>query len=131
MPERLSNMPRGVKTARTVNKAPRRDLITKDYDGTQEYATVTKMLGNGRVLVVYQVGPEKKEIQATIRGSMRRREWVNVNDLVLVAFRDFGETHDIIRKFSDTEVHELRRLGELDLVVCVEEDDDEVVFEDI
>lgn len=124
-------MPRGVKTARTVNKAPRRDLITKDYDGTQEYATVTKMLGNGRVLVVYQVGPEKKEIQATIRGSMRRREWVNVNDLVLVAFRDFGETHDIIRKFSDTEVHELRRLGELDLVVCVEEDDDEVVFEDI
>ena len=124
-------MPRGVKTARTVNKAPRRDLITKDYDGTQEYATVTKMLGNGRVLVVYQVGPEKKEIQATIRGSMRRREWVNVNDLVLIAFRDFGETHDIIRKFSDTEVHELRRLGELDLVVCVEEDDDEVVFEDI
>ena len=124
-------MPRGVKTARTVNKAPRRDLITKDYDGTQEYATVTKMLGNGRVLVVYQVGPEKKEIQATIRGSMRRREWVNVNDLVLVAFRDFGDTHDIIRKFSDTEVHELRRLGELDLVVCVEEDDDEVVFEDI
>lgn len=89
------------------------------------------MLGNGRVLVVYQIGPEKKEIQATIRGSMRRREWVNVNDLVLIAFRDFGETHDIIRKFSDSEVHELRRLGELDLVVCVEEDDDEVVFEDI
>jgi initiation factor 1A len=125
-------MPRGVKTARTINKAPKRDFVTKDYDGTQSYGTVTKLLGHGRVLVMMEDnGVPAGEKQCSIRGSMRKREWVNMNDVVLVAFREFGETHDIIRKYTDAEVHELKRLGELVTTLQGETTETDVVFEDI
>lgn len=125
-------MPRGVKTARTINKAPKRDFVTKDYDGTQSYGTVTKLLGHGRVLVMMEDnGVPAGEKQCSIRGSMRKREWVNMNDVVLVAFREFGETHDIIRKYTDAEVHELKRLGELVTTLQGETAESDVVFEDI
>ena len=133
-----------------MNKAPRRELITKDYDGMQSYGAVTKILGNGRMLVkMYvdidsEIGENNKgEKQCTVRGSMRRREWVNMHDVVLVAFREFGDTHDIIRKYSDAEVAELRRLGELTIDAMPKLDDDDcgdvcggdagvdIVFEDI
>ena len=125
-------MPRGVKTARTIKKAPKRDFVTKDYDGTQSYGTVTKLLGHGRVLVMLEDnGVPAGEKQCSIRGSMRKREWVNMNDVVLVAFREFGETHDIIRKYTDNEVHELKRLGELVTAQPGETAEADVVFEDI
>lgn len=125
-------MPRGVKTARTINKAPKRDFVTKDYDGTQSYGTVTKLLGHGRVVVMLEEnGVPAGEKQCSIRGSMRKREWVNMNDIVLVAFREFGETHDIIRKYTDAEVHELKRLGELVTTLQGETAETDVVFEDI
>jgi|APGre2960657444_1045066.scaffolds.fasta_scaffold05711_6 initiation factor 1A len=125
-------MPRGVKTARTINKAPKRDFVTKDYDGTQSYGTVTKLLGHGRVVVMLEEnGVPAGEKQCSIRGSMRKREWVNMNDIVLVAFREFGETHDIIRKYTDAEVHELKRLGELVTSLQGETAETDVVFEDI
>ena len=125
-------MPRGVKTARTINKAPKRDFVTKDYDGTQSYGTVTKLLGHGRVVVMLEEnGVPAGEKQCSIRGSMRKREWVNMNDIVLVAFREFGETHDIIRKYTDAEVHELKRLGELVTTLQGETAEADVVFEDI
>ena len=125
-------MPRGVKTARSMNKAPRREFVTKDYDGSQSYGTVTKILGNGRMMVLLEDSTEK---QCTVRGSMRRREWVNNNDVVLVSFRDFDtKTADIIRKYTDAEASELRRLGELvapDPAIANNDDDVEIVFEDI
>jgi len=115
-----------------MNKAPRREFVTKDYDGSQSYGTVTKILGNGRMMVLLEDSTEK---QCTVRGSMRRREWVNNNDVVLVSFRDFDtKTADIIRKYTDAEASELRRLGELvapDPAIANNDDDVEIVFEDI
>jgi translation initiation factor 1A len=121
-------MPRGVKTARSVNRTPKREFVLKSDD--QDYAIVTKILGNNRMLVKFQDASEK---QCTIRGSMRKREWVNMNDIVLVAFRDFGDTHDIIRKYTDDEVSQLKRLGEWDpiLTTADEPEDVEIVFEDV
>ena len=125
-------MPRGVKTARSVNKAPRREFVTKDYDGSQSYGTVTKLLGNGRMLVLLE---DVTERQCTVRGSMRRREWVNINDVVLVSFLDFDDTTaDIIRRYTDAEATELRRLGELVAPRPKDDsdpDDVEIVFEDL
>lgn len=120
-------MPRGVKTARSVNKAPKREMIFRD-DG-QEYGMVTKILGNSRMMVKFVDASEK---QCTVRGSMRKREWVNINDLVLVAFRDFGDQHDIIRRYTEDEVSYLKKIGEWDPTSTVEEPEDaEIVFEDV
>lgn len=129
-------MPRGVKTARSVNRAPKRELITKDRDGSQAYGVVTKLLGNGRMSVKLEDGTE---CTCKVRGSMRRREWVNLNDWVLVAYREFGgshgDSHDIVRKYAADEVQQLRYFGELDEAAQAEEPEDPadhyVTFEDI
>lgn len=121
-------MPRGVKTARSVNKTPKRTLETKDCDGTQAYGIVTKLLGNGRMQVKLE---DAGEATCKVRGSMRKREWVNLNDWVLVAFRDFGDSHDIIRRYSPEEVHQLKYLGEIVEPTEREDDDNLVTFEDI
>lgn len=88
-----------------------RELVLRE-DG-QLYACVTKMLGNGRVTAMCSDGVERL---CKIRGSMRKREWVRVGDAVLVGLRDFQDAKaDVIFKYTDAEVHRLRRLGE-DLV---------------
>lgn len=79
-------------------------------DDSQAYARVTKMLGNNRVRARLEAGPE---CTCKIRGSMRRREWVNVGDLVLVALRSelAGDTADIVHKYSPPEAQCLLRMG--------------------
>lgn len=120
-------MPRGVKTARSVNKAPKREILFRDNG--QDYGIVTKILGNSRMLVKF---PDNTEKQCTVRGSMRKREWVNMNDVVLVAFRDFGDQHDIIRRYTEDEVAYLKKIGEWDVAVAIQEPEDaEIVFEDV
>lgn len=76
----------------------------------QQYARVTKMLGNGRLMAACGDGVERL---CKIRGSMRRREWVRVGDVVLVALRDFQDDKaDVVFRYQDAEVHRLKRLGE-------------------
>lgn len=110
-----------------MNKYPKRELVTKD-DG-QCYGIVTKMLGNGRMMVTFE-GPERMEKRCTVRGNMRRREWVHLNDVVLVALREFGDAHDIVRRYTPEEVEQLKRLGELGTDQYSDEEND-IVFEDI
>lgn len=102
-------------------------------DDDQRYGIVTKLLGNNRVMVnIIEDNTVSRECRCTIRGSMRRREWIRVDNVVLVALRDFADdVHDIIGKYNDDEVKTLTRMGEL---VIPEEDDDDtvdIVFEDV
>lgn len=124
-------MPRGVKTARSVNRTVKRELVTSDDD--QAYGVVTRLLGNSRVEVNMIQDSAFVECRCTIRGSMRRREWVHVNDIVLISLRDFGDTHDVILRYTDDEVQMLKRIGELVLPTDKdqEEEDVEIVFEDV
>jgi initiation factor 1A len=62
----------------------KREMLFKE-DG-QVYGRATAMLGNGRLRAKCDDGVERL---CKIRGSMRRREFVHVGDLVLVALRDF------------------------------------------
>lgn len=94
-------------------------------DEGQEYARVVAMLGNGRVRAKFSDGTER---QCRIRGSMRRREWVHVGDIVLVALRDLaGEKADIVFKYQQAEAQRLRRMGE---PVAIAADEEEAVMED-
>lgn len=92
----------------------------------QEYARVVSMLGNGRVKAKFSDGNERA---CKIRGSMRRREWVHVGDVVLVALRDLaGEKADIIFRYQPPEVQRLRKLGE---AVHILGDEDEANMDEL
>ena len=103
-------------------------------DDGQAYAKVTKMLGNNRCSTKDADGVERLAI---IRGNMRRRQWINVRDLVLLALRDFQDDKaDIVHRYPDEEVRRLVRYGEItkefanDLDPEVEDREDVVVFGD-
>jgi initiation factor 1A len=138
-------MPRGVKTARSVRKATAvsRELVVRQDH--QHYGIVTKLLGNNRILVNIIDGKDLIECPCTIRGSMRRREWIHVNDVVLVACRGMHgtcqleekEVHDVVVRYREDEVLHLKRFGELVIPektndftgeISVEHD---IVFEDV
>ena len=66
---------------------------------------------------------------------MRKREWVRVGDVVLIALREFQDGKaDVVFKYQDAEVHRLRKMGEdvsfLAAAEHVDADDDVVQFED-
>lgn len=91
------------------NEPQKRELQGKEDD--QEYAQITKMLGNSRLEC--QCGDGMKRI-GVICGGMRRRVWMTVGDIVLVSKRDFEEGKvDIIGKYNQDEAKELLKRGEL------------------
>ena len=87
----------------------RRDLIFKE-DG-QEYAQVLKMLGDGRLALQCYDGVARTGL---IRGTMRRRVWINTGDIVLIGLREFQEDKaDVIGKYTADEARNLQSYGEL------------------
>lgn len=87
----------------------KRELILADED--QEYAQITKMLGNGRVQATCFDGSIRI---AHIRGKLRKKVWMAQGDIILVALRDFQDgAADVVHKFNADEARQLVSLGEL------------------
>lgn len=100
-----------------------------------EYAQVVRMLGNGRC--------ESKCFDGTtrlchIRGKLRKKVWVNAQDIVLVGLRDYQDDKaDIILKYSPDEARNLIKYGEIPDTTAINEpgegeegdEGDEVVFD--
>ena len=75
----------------------------------QEYAQITKCLGNCRFTVMCFDG---KERMATMCGGMRKRRFVNMNDIVLVSLRDWQDAKcDIIDSYDDNLTRKLKDKG--------------------
>ena len=75
----------------------------------QEYAQITKCLGNCRFNVMCFDG---KERMATMCGAMRKRKFVNQSDLVLVSLRDWqDEKCDIIDNYDENLSRKLKDKG--------------------
>jgi translation initiation factor 1A len=86
-----------------------RELIFKDEE--QEYAQVVKMLGNGRLDAKCADG---KSRLCHIRGKMRKRVWINTDDIILLGLRDFDDSKaDVIHKYMLDEARTLQAYGEL------------------
>lgn len=94
------------------------------------------MLGNGRC--------ESKCFDGTtrlchIRGKLRKKVWVNAQDIVLVGLRDYQDDKaDIILKYSPDEARNLIKYGEIPDTTAInepgegeegEEGDEQVVFD--
>lgn len=87
----------------------KRELVFKEEG--QEYAQVTKMLGNGRVEAQCFDGVKRL---ALIRGKLRKKVWINQGDIVLLSLRDFqDEKADVIQRYNPDEARQLKSYGEL------------------
>ncbi|KAI0822541.1 hypothetical protein BC628DRAFT_1327135, partial [Trametes gibbosa] len=99
------------------NDDDKRELVFRE-DG-QEYAQVTKMLGNGRLEAQCFDGEKRL---AHIRGKMRKKAcpalggpvWINQGDIILLSLRDFQDDKaDVIVKYTADEARSLKAYGEL------------------
>ena len=78
-------------------------------DDEQEYAFLSKSLGNCRFECICQDGTTRL---GCIRGGMRKRVWLKVGEWVLVSLRDFQDNKcDIIHKYSESDVNQLKKIG--------------------
>ena len=109
-------MPKGAKGKGGKNRRrgkndgdEKRELVFKE-DG-QEYAQITRMLGNGRLEAFCFDGVNRL---CHIRGKLRKRVWMGVGDIVLLGLRDFQDQKaDIILKYDGDEARQLKSYGEL------------------
>jgi translation initiation factor 1A len=114
------------------------EVVFKEDD--QYYAVATKSLGAGRFELACDDGTTRL---GKLRGNMRRSQWVSAGSVVLISLRDFGSADDdtkqckadILLKYSDTAIKQLRRYGELDWMrdaahTSDAEDEETIVFEE-
>lgn len=91
------------------SSAFKRELIFKEEG--QEYAQITKMLGNGRIEVSCFDGIKR---MGHIRGKLRKKVWMGQGDIILVSLRDFqDEQCDVVHKYNSDEARALKNNGEL------------------
>lgn len=123
MPKNKGLGGKSFKRAKSGNTDTKRELIFRGNG--QEYGTVVKVLG-GRRLEIQCMDGEKR--QCIIRGAMRNRVYVNLNDLVLVSIRDFqNDTGDILHKYTPDETRNLISYKEIPDTTHIQ-DNDTTVF---
>jgi translation initiation factor 1A len=123
----VGKMPKNEKGGKNFKKGKRivatvRQLVYKDEG--QDYGLVKKKMGDCRFMVVLQT--DAREIICHVRGKMRKREWVNEHDIVLVGLRDYEDGKaDIIHKYSSDDANVLRKTGVLTMKGAEEKNDDD------
>ena len=91
--------------------AGKREMIYKDNEG-QDYAIVKSLSGDCRIRAT--CCSDAVERVCHIRGKMKKKIWIKVGDVILIAFREFQEDKcDVIHKYSDEEAKMLRKQGEI------------------
>eukprot|EP00088_Acartia_fossae_P012180 TRINITY_DN16265_c1_g1_i1.p1 TRINITY_DN16265_c1_g1~~TRINITY_DN16265_c1_g1_i1.p1 ORF type:complete len:154 (+),score=56.57 TRINITY_DN16265_c1_g1_i1:222-683(+) len=135
MPKNKGKGGKNRRRGKNENEGVKRELVFKE-DG-QEYAQVTKMLGNGRLEAMCFDGVKRL---CHIRGKLRKKVWINQSDIILVGLRDYQDAKaDVIQKYSADEARNLKSYGEFpesikisDTVDFVGGDlDDDIEFDDV
>jgi len=114
------------KNTTNFNNISSKILIIKEEQET--YGQVLNALGNNRLMV--KCFSDGKDRVCTIRGSMRKKIWINKNDIVLVSLRDFQDDKaDIIHKYDESDVKKLKKMNEIIIEDNPQQfiDDDELV----
>ncbi|CAO3681003.1 unnamed protein product [Umbelopsis vinacea] len=79
MPKNKGKGGKNRRRGKNENENDKRELVFKEEG--QEYAQVTKMLGNGRLEAQCFDGTKRL---AHIRGNMRKKVWINQGDIILL-----------------------------------------------
>jgi len=78
----------------------------------QEYGIISNIIGGGKFNVLcYDNKLTTTKRTCLVRGSMRKKIWLNTGDIILIALRDFGKLHDIINKYNTDEIITLKNLN--------------------
>lgn len=111
---------KNVKGGKAHKKKKKDSSVVDDFKSTknvdkktedQEYGQVTKLLGNCRLEVSCFDGMTRL---CHIRGSMRKKVWIKLNDIVLVSLREFENAKaDIIYKYEIPEINFLKKEHEI------------------
>ena len=97
-------------------------LIYKNPKEDQEYGKVLSTCGNGRFQVECFDGKTRLGILA---GNMRKKVWINNNDIILIskwAFLTDSDKCSIVHKYDRDEVKKLQKEGEFPLTIKLESD---------
>lgn len=131
MPKNKGKGGKNRRRGKNENEDQKRELIFKE-DG-QEYAQVTKMLGNGRLEALCFDGVKRL---CHIRGKLRKKVWINQGDIILIGLRDYQDQKaDVILKYMPDEARSLKAYGEIPETAKindaeVQNEDDIIAFED-
>ena len=80
-------------------------------DDEQNYGKITINLGSCRFELI---DPTNKQYIGIVRGNMRKKVWVKVDDIVIFSHRSFQENKvDIIHKYKDNEIPQLIQMEQL------------------
>lgn len=134
MPKNKGKGGKNRRRGKNENEGMKRELVFRE-DG-QEYAQVTKMLGNGRLEAMCFDGVKRL---CHIRGKLRKKVWINQSDIILVGLRDYQDAKaDVILKYNADEARNLKSYGEFPETVKINETvtfnedyDDEIEFDDV
>jgi len=117
MPKNKGKGGKNRRRGKNENEGLKSELVFKE-DG-QEYAQVTKMLGNGRLEAMCFDGVKRL---CHIRGKLRKKVWINHSDIVLLGLRDYQDAKaDVILKYSADEARNLKSYGEFPESVKINE----------
>ena len=106
-------------------------LIYKDPAEDQEYGKVCRAMGSGRFEIQCFDGKMRMGIVA---GNMRKRVWINKDDIILFSKWEFTTEDDkcsIVHKYDLDESRKLQREGEFPDFIKLEEDlgEDDIDFQ--
>jgi len=112
MPKNKGKGGKNRRRGKNENDDIKRELILKE-DG-QSYAQVTRILGNGYIeAFCFDNSGGKKRI-CHIRGKLRKKQWINQGDVILVGLRDYQDDKaDVIMRYLADEARELKRMHEI------------------
>jgi len=136
MPKNKGKGGKNRRRGKNENEGLKRELVFKE-DG-QEYAQVTKMLGNGRLEAMCFDGVKRL---CHIRGKLRKKVWINQSDIILIGLRDYQDAKaDVILKYTADEARNLKSYGEFPESVKINEtvdfvggddNNDNIEFDDV
>ena len=105
------NTGRGGNKRKKWKKPVQEDRELRFANESEEYAQITKILGDGRFQCKCSDGIERI---AHVRGKMRKRVWLANGDIILVSLREFEpEKCDVVEKYKDKELTKLKSNGEI------------------
>ena len=123
----MVNKKGGKKHKRNKNEELKEKTLRLKEEG-QEYAQITQCLGNCRFTVMCFDG---KERMATMCGGMRKRRFVNMNDIILVSLRDWQDAKcDIIDSYDDNLTRKLKDKGLIPDSIKLESDNKQDIDEE-
>jgi len=106
------------------NTSFEKKLIYKDPKEDQEYGKIIRAMGNGRFEIQCFDGKTRMGIVA---GNMRKRVWVNKDDIILFSKWEFTTDDDkcsIVHKYDIDESRKLQKEGEFPDTINLDEENE-------